>query len=585
MSARATMKPWWSAVDQRAAGSLAGQMAFLAFMLCTATMLLAAWAASGLQPLATLPKWVQPTHLLIGGVAATLVLIGWIVGCVRVWPRLAPTGEGFVTRTEARKDVSEQAARAKAAVTRPTMTRQQRRTAPAAEVGIPLHQAPWGSLCWLALENATGVIAPQQSGKSLTDLLHKTLAAPGPLVQTSTKLDLFRLTARYRERKFGEGTVAVLDLTGTAAWPYRIRWNPLSGCADWRTAKRRAGAFVAGIRPGAAKASGGNHAFFEGRATEVLACYMQAACISGAPLEVFIDWCLNASDTTASDILLTDPVRRQHGQILREAQNLVRETRDGIYESLRDAVSCLTDPLTRATCVDGTDGAGFDTARFLQQNGTVYVLGSESVASDLAPLVTAFVENLLHEAREMPLSQTAHNDRERLDPPLTAVLDELPNICPLPKLPSTLSDSAGRGVLIHWAAQSRAQLDTAFGPEGAETLIDNTTALTVFGGLKSQKTLDWLSALCGRRIEERRSRKSEPLGVNLDRQISQERTEILTPAAIRQIPPGRVLVIYRHLRPMIAVTRKGWELPIWGQLQADRAELAAHAPEHAEVGA
>lgn len=118
------------------------------------------------------------------------------------------------------------------------------------------------------------------------------------------------------------------------------------------------------------------------------------------------------------------------------------------------------------------------------------MLGSEDTAADSAPLVTAFVENVLFEATQLALTQGIDDGRQRLDPPLTAVLDELPNICPLPKLPSTISDSAGRGVLIHWAAQSRAQLVNAFGAESAETVIDNTTALTVFGGLKSRDTLE-----------------------------------------------------------------------------------------------
>ena len=90
-------------------------------------------------------------------------------------------------------------------------------TAPA-QVGIPLHEvAPvTRTALWLPLENATGVIAPQQSGKTLMDLIHKVIHAPGGLLVTSTKLDLFLLTATARER--AGSTVHVLDLTGAAAW-------------------------------------------------------------------------------------------------------------------------------------------------------------------------------------------------------------------------------------------------------------------------------------------------------------------------------------------------------------------------------
>lgn len=85
----------------------------------------------------------------------------------------------------------------------------------------------------------------------------------------------------------------------------------------------------------------------------------------------------------------------------------------------------------------------------------------------------------------------------RLDPPATAVLDELPNATPLPQLPDIVSDSAGRGVVIHWAAQSMAHLDDTFTPPRARQLLDNTTTLTVFGALKDSRGLEWLSTISG----------------------------------------------------------------------------------------
>ena len=129
---------------------------------------------------------------------------------------LGPTGTGFAGRNDVSRELSVSACRQRAAVTRPDLTRRQiRRSAPSA-VGIPLHQAAVSrSDLWLPLENATGVIAPQQSGKSLMDLIHKALAAPGGLIVTSTKLDLFLYTALARER--ADSPVQVLDLTGAVA--------------------------------------------------------------------------------------------------------------------------------------------------------------------------------------------------------------------------------------------------------------------------------------------------------------------------------------------------------------------------------
>lgn len=579
MSSDFTMKPWWSAEDRRQAESAMATLAMPGFAIGVPLGIVAAWVASGFQPMATLPSWIELSHVLVGLVVLLLVLVAWAFVARRWWKNFAPTGEGFATRTQVNELLSERAARKKAKVTRPDMSGGERRSAAATEIGVPFHITAWEQPMYLPLENPSGVIAPTQSGKSLTDLIHKVLGAPGALITTSTKLDLFRLTAMHRERLHGEGTVQVLDLTATSGWPYQVRWNPLSGCQDWRAATRRAKALIAGNNAG--EKTSGNHRFFESRAAEVLACYLQAGAMTNVHIDEFVSWCVDATDNTATEVLLANPTTQDHGLILRKAQQLVPETRDGIWETIRDSVSCLTDPLTRAICSPDPYRGTFDFGSFLASNGTVYVIGSEEAAADLAPLVTAFVENVLFEATQYALSHT--QGRDRLGPPLTAVLDELPSICPLPKLPVTISDSAGRGVLIHWAAQSRSQLDTSFGREGAATLIDNTTALTVFGGLKSKETLEWLSALCGRRIEERRSRKSEVIGVNLDRQISQERAELLTPGKIRELPTGRVLVIFRSMPPLIAVTRRAWEMPEWGALQADRAEVINRGKQLAPV--
>ena len=135
------------------------------------------------------------------------------------------------------------------------------------------------------------------------------------------------------------------------------------------------------------------------------------------------------------------------------------------------------------------------------------MIGSEDDAAAQAPLITAFVQEVLDSARRLAIADSRTPGDERLTPPFTAVLDEIASICPLPDLPDTLSDSAGRGVLIHYALQSPAQAQARWG-KAAATLFDNTTALTILGGLKSEDTLKWASLLVGRRLEERRSRQA-----------------------------------------------------------------------------
>lgn len=522
-------------------------------------------AAFGVAHLPPAIFWVVAA--LIAGIAS--VAYGWFLVTAYRW--MAPTGAGFASRVDVARDLSLSVCRKRAKITRPDLDRRQVRTARPAQVGIPLHQAPVSRAdLWLPLENATGVIAPQQSGKTLMDLLPKVIDAPAGLIVTSTKLDLFLLTARARERS--SSVVEILDLTGAAHWPRRVRWNPIRGCTTVKTAKRRAQALLRATA-GEANDHAGNHAFFERRAVDVMTAYLLAAGLSGATVAEFVGWCQNESDTEASMILRGHPEFTAVRRTLQQAQAVVEETRSGIWETLRDAIACLTDPEVVESALPQDEDPGLDPEAFVRSGGTIYVLGSEDDAAAQAPLITAFVQEVLDSARRLAIAGSRDTGRERLAPPFTAVLDEIASICPLPDLPDTLSDSAGRGVLIHYALQSPAQAHARWG-KSAATLFDNTTALTILGGLKSEETLKWASLLAGRRLEERRSRQSgrsfvDPGSIHL----GTERVDILEPAAVRQIPRGRALLIMRSMPVIIVYLKPAWKRSDWGTLQADAERL------------
>jgi hypothetical protein len=518
-------------------------------------------AVFGADPFSPVIFW------LLASVIMVVVLAGYRWCARMAYRMIASTGTGFATRTDIARELSLSASRRRAKITRPDLGRRRRITAPAAQVAIPLHQAAVSrSPLWLPLENATGVIAPQQSGKTLMDLLHKVIDAPGGLITTSTKLDLFLLTARNRERNGSH--VQVLDLTGAANWHRRVRWNPIRGCTTVKVAKRRAHALLRATA-GDTRDHAGNHAFFERRAVDVMTAYLLAAALSRATLAEFVGWCQIDLDTEAASILRGYPEYSAIRRSLQQAQAVVEETRSGIWETLRDAIACLTDPDVADSALPRQEELSFDPENFVRDGGTVYVLGSEDDAAAQAPLITAFVQEVLDTARRLAIEDSRETGRERLTPPFTAVLDEIASICPLPDLPHTLSDSAGRGVLIHYALQSPAQAQARWG-KAAATLFDNTTALTILGGLKSEETLKWASLLVGRRLEERRSRQTGRWFADPGaHHIGTERVDTLEPAAVRQIPSGRALVIMRSMPALIVHLRPAWKRHDWKELQAD----------------
>lgn len=598
------MWPWYTAEDRRHATLVAALLLLAGLTLLAAAPVLAGLTILTLThhtnpvglgdwPAISLRLWRHPgdpaaafqvDQLPAGGFwslgAVMMLMFGWGYRYTvkHVYRLVAPTGTGFATRADVSKELSPAVCRKRATVTRPDLTSRQIRHAAASVIGIPLHQAPATRTdLWLPLENATGVIAPQQSGKTLMDLIHKSLAAPGGLIVTSTKLDLYLHTALARERT--GLPVQVLDLTGAATWPRQVRWNPIRGCTTVKTAKRRAQALLHATSGDTSDGTVGNHAFFERRAVDVMTAYLLAAALTDTPIADFLGWCQNDTDTEAATILRDYPEFAAVRRTLQKAQGVVEETRSGIWETLRDAVTCLTDPEVHANALPAPGTPGLDPETFIQSNGTIYVIGSEQDAAAQAPLITAFVQEILDTARRLAITNSQTTGRERLTPPFTAVLDEIASICPLPDLPDTLSDSAGRGVIIHYALQSPAQAHSRWG-KAANTLFDNTTALTILGGLKTEETLKWASLLAGRRLEERRSRQKGRGFADPDLlHISTERVDILEPAAVRQLPRGRALLITRTMPPLIVHLQPAWTRTDWTTLQADAHTLRHLDPE------
>jgi type IV secretory pathway TraG/TraD family ATPase VirD4 len=187
------------------------------------------------------------------------------------------------------------------------------------------------------------------------------------------------------------------------------------------------------------------------------------------------------------------------------------------------------------------------------------LIAGQHQALQTAPLLTALAEYWMTTAQEMALTYP----NRRLDPPATAVLDELPNATPLPQLPDIVSDSAGRGVVIHWAAQSMAQLEDTFTPPRARQLLDNTTTLTVFGALKDSRGLEWLSTISGHHDRARHQHHADGFLSPGRSTLGTETVPTFRPGDVRTLARGRVLVIHRGLRPILArtvdiSTRKDW---------------------------
>jgi type IV secretory pathway TraG/TraD family ATPase VirD4 len=536
---------------------------------------LSTWAAKGLNMLAdpTRPAigspWTQAVEAhpaLYWAITLTIAVLATAVVTVValvVWRRVGPSPAGHASREDIRRELSATAARVTAEWTRPSLSRDQRRRAPLDEIAAPLHRGPHHEVMVTPLENPTGALAPTQSGKSRRDLVHKVLAAPGALLCSSTKPDLVEFSALARTRRQHAGPVLVYDATGAVAWPARLRWSPITGCADTDVARRRAHTMVEASAVTLTDV-GGNDRVFRDRAKTVMQAYLLAAALHGDDVNVLVRWAVGKPPDQEPVKLLTEAGYPELARNLRTEIGMVAETSDAVWMSVRRCIEPLMDPRLRDLCLPRPNEE-FDARTFIGNQGSLYLVAGQDQAAMAAPLLTALVEYWMTTAQEMALDYP----HRRVDPVVTTVLDEITQATPVPELPGIVADTAGRGVLVHWGAQSMAALENTYGSKRARQLLDNTTTLSVWGGLKDQETLRWISLLAGH--HERRRYQQQSMGMLTAGRtaVGTETVPTYQPGEVRTVRRGRVLVIHRHLRPILARTVDVKQRSDWPTLRGD----------------
>ncbi|MGH8882533.1 MAG: type IV secretory system conjugative DNA transfer family protein, partial [Stackebrandtia sp.] len=222
-------------------------------------------------------------------------------------------------------------------------------------------------------------------------------------------------------------------------------------------------------------------------------------------------------------------------------------TRSSICATIMPALGWLTEATAAAATEPSRGGATFDVDALLARNGTVFMLGAED--AQVAPLVTALTGFIAREARRIAADRPAG----RLDPPLTLALDEAALICPIP-LDNWTADMGGRGVTIHIAVQSRAQLRQRWGDTGAAAILNNAATVLIYGGTRDSDDLTAYSTLAGERDEEV---PSYDTGGKVS-SIGHRRVPVLSPAQISQLPAKRVLIIRRGMPAAIGRVQMAW---------------------------
>jgi type IV secretory pathway TraG/TraD family ATPase VirD4 len=409
-------------------------------------------------------------------------------------------------------------------------------------------------ILYASLEDVVIAVMAPRAGKTTALTAPGILDAPGAVVATSNKPDVWTTTAAAREAK---GTVFVFDPQAITHTPHTWWWNPLTLTTTWEEAYRLADHFVSQIR----QDSRGED-FWAAAAQDLLTCFILAAACSGGSLADVQAW--------LSDVTSREPARilAQHGfhgaaRSVAGRQAGAPETRDGVYETARTAASCLSDPQIMAWVTPSrTPRAALDVTRFPETTDTLYLLSKDGAGS-AAPLVAGLTDQVLRAA-----VRAAEMRGGRLDPPLLCVLDEAANICKISDLPQLYSHFGSRGILPITILQSYPQGARVWGEQGMAALWSAATIKVIGAGIDDAKLAEDLSRLVGEHDVPVGSRTRDGSGIS-SWQTSTQRRRILEPAQIRAIERGHALLFATGI-PAAMIRLLPWYIgPHAAQLERD----------------
>jgi type IV secretion system protein VirD4 len=476
------------------------------------------------------PAGFYATLLLLLAVAAALSLVGW-----RAWGRLQaslPDTGRYGAVWARRHDLRDLVVRKGTDLTG----------------RIVLGRTPWRQTIASTLRHSLLLFGPTLSGKTVSFVIPTVLRWRGPVIATSSKVDLLRATLTRRQRR---GRTYLLDPFRASGLP-AIRWSPLVGCKHWADALDMAYWLT--------QAASVSHSiqtaeFWETLAKNLLAPLLYAAANKpAATMLTVVRW---ANEYALAEEVLAvfaaleaadpdDPAPSlAHSAFLASVKADARR-KDSIYGTAQ----VLLDVYKYPAVADTASGCDIDREAFLRGfdaagnpvDNTVFVFAPEHRQDQLRPLFEAFICWLIRAAEDRYAATGV-----ALDPPLLVMLDEAANIAPLRKLGTYASSLASQGVQLVAVFQNFGQIRDRYGPQ-AGTIVTNFLVKVLMGATTDRELLELLTVLIGK---EEITQESLTYGVDGSRVATAaiRQRELAPIHSLVQQRPGHALALVSGRRP------------------------------------
>lgn len=340
---------------------------------------------------------------------------------------------------------------------------------------------------WTAPEQCTMVLGPARSGKTSSLIIPNLLAAPGPVVATSTKPELL---ARTSESRGSVGWTMLFDPSGTVdqvPGVVRIGWSPIASCDTWDRALDMSRAMVRTAHlttAGGTTSPVGDH--WSERAGALLAPLLHAAAVGDRPMSTLLSWVDRHEGFAALD-LLAHVVGEEHPSANVLAGILATDPREqsGIWSTTSGVLSAYRSP----AALESTTGPLLDAEAFCAGPNTLYICAAGRHQMLLAPLVVGCLTAIRDAAYERSAEGAP-------GPPVLLALDEAANIAPIPDLPSMITEGAGQGLITLACFQDLSQARSRWG-RSADAFLSIFGTSVVLPGIADVTTLEAVSLLAG----------------------------------------------------------------------------------------
>jgi type IV secretion system protein VirD4 len=491
---------------------------------------------------------------LAGFVVTALVVAGMLAAAGRLavrWMMAHRPQRGMASPADLKRTLSEAAVLERGPVVRPSLTCAKFQVT---DVGVRIGRSvPARVPLAVPAEDSVLVVAAPRQGKTSQVIIPWLHDWPGAALVTSIRPDVLLATATLRAR---HGPVAVMAPTGMITWPDTMTWCLASGCESFDKARTRADVMVV-VGKSEATSDSNDGGFFGLNATNLLAGWLHAAALSGRSAADVLRW--------AFDERLDEPIRILAGHpgaaegtaaMLDSLYRLPADTtRSSLWATAQTAVAPLLAPAARNVFTP-PPGKAADLTGFLSAGGTCYLLADERRASALAPVISAFADDLIQTATAI----AAASPGGRLDPPLGLFLDEVANIVPLPQLPALMSFAGGTGIFVTAVLQSLAQARNRWGHDAAAMLWGAATVKLILGGLAGEELRE-ISELAGEYRETLITWQRGQSGHSLSSSLQDRKA--MTPGQIRTLSAHRreALVIHATTPPVKARMTRHYEGP------------------------